>query len=57
MPRTVTIRIKTNKNGRRVAHYWGVAKRWLPMPVETAEIAIATGAWGNSKAVAHDALP
>ena len=41
----ITIRIRTNKTGRRMAHYWGLARRWLPMSVAEAEIALATGTW------------
>jgi hypothetical protein len=41
----ITIRIRTNKNGRRMAHYWGLARRWLPMPVAAAELALATGTY------------
>lgn len=51
MPRTISIRIKANKNGKRVAHYWGMARRWLPMSVEAADLALATGSYLGSKAV------
>lgn len=37
------IRITTNKNGKRIAYYYGTARRWLPMPIVEAETAIATG--------------
>ena len=40
---TITIRIKSDKNGKRVAHYFGRARRWLPMSVFSAEMAIAAG--------------
>lgn len=43
MTRTITIRIRSNKNGKRVAHYWGEARRWLPIAVDAAEMAISTG--------------
>ena len=39
----ITVRISTNKNGKRIAHYWGMARRWLPLSVEAAELALATG--------------
>ena len=39
----ITIRIKANKSGKPVAHYWGMARRWLPISVAAAELAIATG--------------
>ena len=39
----IQIRIKTNKNGKRMAHYYGEARRWLPLSVAAAEIALATG--------------
>jgi hypothetical protein len=59
--RTITIRIRSNKNGKPVAHYWGLARRWLPMPVAEAEVALATGALFGCKAVAvettSDPLP
>ena len=41
--RTVTIRFKTDKNGKRIAHYWGLAHRWLPISLDKAELWIATG--------------
>ena len=39
----ITIRITTNKNGKAMAHYWGLARRWLPISMDKAEIALATG--------------
>lgn len=54
MTHTVTIRIKADKRGKRIAHYWGIARRWLPMAVDVAELAIATGSWGKAEAVAHE---
>jgi len=45
MSRTITIRIQPNKNGKRVAHYWGAARRWLPIKLDVAEMAVATGSW------------
>ncbi|MFC5423690.1 hypothetical protein ACFPOB_29590 [Bosea eneae] len=42
---TVTIRIKSNRNGKLVAHYWGMARRWLPISVAEAQMAVATGTW------------
>jgi hypothetical protein len=61
MNRPITIRIRSNKNGKRVAHYWGLSKRWLPMSAAAAELALATGFYGERKAVAvettSDPLP
>jgi hypothetical protein len=51
MTKTITIRIKTNKNGKRVAHYWGAARRWLPLSIDAAEIALATGEIFGGKAI------
>jgi hypothetical protein len=41
--RQITIRFSTDKNGRRRAHYWGLARRWLPISIEAAELKLATG--------------
>ena len=41
--RTTTIRFTTDKNGKKRAHYWGVARRWLPISVAKAEFDLATG--------------
>lgn len=41
---TTTIRFSVDKNGRRRAHYWGEARRWLPISVDAAELKLATGA-------------
>jgi len=49
--RSISIRIRSNKNGKRIAHYWGEARRWLPMSIAEAELALATGQWGSCKAV------
>jgi len=38
-----TIRFKTDKNGKRRAHYWGMACRWLPISIGSAELKLATG--------------
>jgi hypothetical protein len=40
---TTTIRFTIDKNGRRRAHYWSLARRWLPISVEVAEFKVATG--------------
>lgn len=40
---TVTIRFSIDKNGKRRAHYWGLARRWLPISIDAAELKIATG--------------
>jgi hypothetical protein len=55
MTYTTTIRIKADKRGKLIAHYWGRARRWLPLPVEAAELALATGTIFGGPAVAHDA--
>ena len=39
----IQIRIRSNKNGKRIAHYYGEARRWLPLSVDAAEVALATG--------------
>jgi len=52
--RTITIRISTNKNGKPVAHYWGAARRWLPISVDAAELALATGTIFGADAVRHE---
>lgn len=38
-----TIRFSTDSKGRNRAHYWGIARRWLPISVEKAELWLATG--------------
>lgn len=38
----VTIRFSTDRNGKRRAHYWGLARRWLPISVDEAELKLAT---------------
>jgi hypothetical protein len=43
MRHTITIRFSTDKNGRRRAHYWGLARRWLPISIDEAELRLATG--------------
>ena len=40
--RTITVRFRTDKNGKTIAHYWGAAKRWLPIGVEEAQLKLAT---------------
>jgi hypothetical protein len=54
MKKTITIRIKANKNGKPVAHYWGLARRWLPISVDKAELALATGTLFGCPAVANE---
>jgi hypothetical protein len=39
----MTIRFSTDKNGKRRAHYWGLARRWLPISIDEAELRLATG--------------
>lgn len=41
--RTISIRFTTDKNGKRRAHYWGLARRWLPISIAKAELMLATG--------------
>ncbi len=41
--RKITIRFSADKNGKRRAHYWGLAHRWLPISVHAAELKLATG--------------
>lgn len=53
MSRTITIRISTDKNGKPIAHYWGAARRWLPISVDKAELALATGTIFGAIAVRH----
>lgn len=53
MNRTITIRITSDKNGKPVAHYWGAARRWLPVSVDAAQVALATGQFKGAKAVAQ----
>lgn len=39
----LTIRIKTNKSGRKIAQRWSPrALRWVPMPLADAELFLAT---------------
>ncbi len=40
---TNTIRFTADKNGRKRAHYWGEARRWLPISIDKAELWLATG--------------
>jgi hypothetical protein len=39
----IKIRFSTDKRGKRRAHYWGLAHRWLPISVDAAELKLATG--------------
>jgi hypothetical protein len=39
----ITIRFSVDKNGKRRAHYWGLARRWLPISIDAAELKLATG--------------
>jgi hypothetical protein len=43
MTSTVSIKFSTDKAGRPRAHYWGLARRWLPISIAKAEFWIATG--------------
>lgn len=54
MTKTITIRIKANKNGKRIAHYWGAARRWLPISVDAADLALATGVLFGCNVAAAD---
>lgn len=40
---TITIRLSEDKNSKPIAHYWGLARRWIPLEREKAELAISTG--------------
>jgi hypothetical protein len=40
---TVSVKFSTDKAGRPRAHYWGLARRWLPISVDKAQLWIATG--------------
>jgi hypothetical protein len=48
--RKITIRFSTDKNGKPRAHYWGLARRWLPISIDAAKLKLATG-----EAEPHDA--
>jgi hypothetical protein len=52
--RTIRIRVRTNKNGKQIAHYYGLACRWLPIPVEKAELALATGLLYGCKTIREE---
>jgi hypothetical protein len=39
----MTNRFSADKNGKRRAHYWGLARRWLPIGIDAAELKLATG--------------
>lgn len=41
--RPVSIRFSTDKAGRPRAHYWGLARRWLPISVDAAKLKLSTG--------------
>jgi len=41
--RKITIRFSADKNGKRRAHYWGLAHRWLPISIASAELKLSTG--------------
>lgn len=41
--RKISIRFSVDKNGKRRAHYWGLANRWLPISIASAELKLATG--------------
>jgi hypothetical protein len=40
--RKIVIRFSTDKSGKRRAHYWGLARRWLPISIDAAEFKLAT---------------
>ncbi len=47
----ITVRIKSDKNGRPMAHFWGMARRWIKMNMEEARMLIATDqAWDHNDA-------
>ena len=41
--RKIIIRFSVDKRGKRRAHYWGLAHRWLPISIDAAELKLATG--------------
>ena len=44
----ITVRISTDKNGRPMAHYCGLAGRWIRMNMDEAKMLIATETvWTN----------
>jgi hypothetical protein len=49
MTYAITIRYSTDKLGRPMAHYWGRARRWLPISLDKAALWISIG-----KAVEQD---
>ena len=51
----IKIKIDTTVSGKRIAHYFGTAMRWLALPVETAEAAIKAGSlYGKPVVVVKD---
>lgn len=54
--RKITIRFSVDKNGKRRAHYWGLAHRWLPISVAEAELKLSTGE-AFPQATTSDPLP
>ncbi len=48
---TISIRLSTNKSGKPIAHYWGAARRWLPISLDAAKLALATGTLFGQPAV------
>jgi hypothetical protein len=49
--KTTVIRIREDKNGKQVAHYWGRAYRWLPLTLAIAKQALVTGEIFGGRAV------
>jgi hypothetical protein len=47
------IRITTNKNGKRIAYYYGTGLRLHPISIVEAEIAIKTGTLFGKRAEAE----
>ena len=39
----IKIRFSADKNGKPRAHYWGLARRWLPISVDAAKLKLAAG--------------
>lgn len=38
------IKFSYDKNGKKLAHFWGVNRRWFRMSLEVAELEVVTGA-------------
>jgi hypothetical protein len=43
----ITIRLSADRHGRPLAHYWGRARRWIRLPMDEAQMLLATEAADN----------